>query len=89
MTALETRASCALLDLATSMPVDLMLKRADHLRTPDPYFSGLAGFVGSTLEQLHADMCSFELPLRTPNSVLSCHDAIRTPISIRSILTTF
>jgi len=33
-----------------------MLKDASELRSPDPYFSGAAGFVGSTLEALHDDM---------------------------------
>lgn len=48
-----------------------------NLRSPDPYFIGKAGFVGSTLEQLHEDMCKLELPVTVPDSVRRYHDAIR------------
>ena len=54
-----------------------MFKRADELHTPDPYFSGAAGFVGSGLEQLHDDMSRMELPQGVPDSVRRCHDALR------------
>jgi hypothetical protein len=33
-----------------------MLKEVQNLQSPDPYYSGAAGFIGSTLEQLHLDM---------------------------------
>jgi len=54
-----------------------MLKHHSNLRSPDPYFSGAAGFVGSTLEQLHQDMSRLQLPDVVPDSVRACHDAIR------------
>jgi hypothetical protein len=33
-----------------------MLKDVSKLSASDPFYSGAAGFVGSTLEQLHEDM---------------------------------
>jgi hypothetical protein len=54
-----------------------MLKDVQKLRSPDPYFSGEAGSVGSTLEQLHEDMRKLELPGYVPESVRWCHDAVR------------
>jgi hypothetical protein len=48
------------------------------LLAPDPYYSGSAGFVGSALEALHADMNSLELPDYVPESVGRAHDAIRS-----------
>jgi hypothetical protein len=54
-----------------------MLKDAHHLNSPDPYYGGTAGFVGSTLEDLHHDMSKLELPAVVPNSVRKCHDAVR------------
>jgi len=44
------------LEAAKRIGVSRMLKDASELRSPDPYFSGAAGFVGSTLEALHDDM---------------------------------
>ncbi len=54
-----------------------MLKDADNLRSPDPYYSGEAGFIGSTLEQLHQDMSRLELPEYVPHSVRRYHDGVR------------
>lgn len=54
-----------------------VLKNASDLTRPDPYFSGEAGFVGSTLQALHRDMCGFELPASLPDSVRRSHDAVR------------
>jgi hypothetical protein len=54
-----------------------MFKRADELHTPDHYFSGSAGFVGSGLEQLHDDMSRMELPDGVPDAVRRCHNALR------------
>ncbi|MCP4564158.1 MAG: hypothetical protein GY873_37450 [Bosea sp.] len=54
-----------------------MFKRADELHTPDPYFSGRAGFVGRGLEQLHDDMSRMDLPKDVPDAVRRCHDALR------------
>lgn len=54
-----------------------MLKPVNELLAPDPYFSGAAGFIGSSLEQLHADMRELELPTGVPAPVRRCHDAIR------------
>jgi hypothetical protein len=54
-----------------------VFKRLSDLNLPDPYFSGDAGFIGSSLEDLHADMCAFELPVALPESVRRSHDAIR------------
>jgi hypothetical protein len=54
-----------------------MIKDARSLRSPDPYYAGDAGFVGSTLEQLHEDMRKIELPIYVPDSVRRFHDAIR------------
>jgi hypothetical protein len=39
-----------------------MLKSVHKLRSPDPYFGGEVGAIGSTLEQLHEDMRRLELP---------------------------
>ncbi|WP_155046151.1 hypothetical protein [Paracoccus shanxieyensis] len=47
------------------------------LTKPDPYFSGDAGFIGSTLQDLHRDMRAFELPISLSDSVRRSHDAIR------------
>ena len=54
-----------------------MLKNVDDLLKADPYYAGTAGFVGSTLEQLHQDMSALELPHSVPDSVRRCHDALR------------
>ena len=54
-----------------------MLKDIRSLRAPDPYFTGEAGFVGSTLEQLHNDMRQVQLPDYVPERVRKCHDAVR------------
>ncbi|MBB6305025.1 hypothetical protein [Rhizobium leucaenae] len=54
-----------------------MLKSADNLTDPDPYFAGTAGFVGSTLQGLHSDMRAFELPETVPDSVRRAHNAVR------------
>lgn len=54
-----------------------MLKRLSDLQLPDPYFSGKAGFVGCTLQDLHVDMGAFELSASVPESVRRSHNAIR------------
>jgi hypothetical protein len=54
-----------------------MFRNAEQLRLPDPYYSGEAGFIGSTLEQLHEDMRALELPPGVPESVRRYHDGIR------------
>jgi hypothetical protein len=54
-----------------------MLKDARSLRLPDSYYSGEAGFVGSTIEQLHADMRGLELPESVPDGVRHVHTSIR------------
>lgn len=54
-----------------------MLKSVSDLTKPDPYFSGDAGFIGCTLQDLHRDMRAFELPTSLPDSVRRSHDAIR------------
>jgi len=54
-----------------------MFKDVDELTNPDPYFSGAAGFVGSTLQELHEDMRAFELPNTVPENVRRAHDAVR------------
>lgn len=54
-----------------------MLKDARHLRSPDPYFAGTAGFIGSTQEELHRDMSELELPAAVPDGVRRAHDAVR------------
>lgn len=54
-----------------------MLKDAHHLQAPDPYYAGTAGFIGSTLEELHRDMSKLELPATVPDGVRKCHDALR------------
>lgn len=54
-----------------------MLKSVSDLTKPDPYFSGDAGFIGCTLQDLHRDMRAFELPISLPDSVRRSHDAIR------------
>jgi hypothetical protein len=41
-----------------------MLKDMQNLRLPDPYYSGAAGFVGSTIEELHQDMAASPFPKR-------------------------
>ena len=54
-----------------------MFKSALNLTDPDPYFAGTAGFVGSTLLDLHKDMCAFELPEAVSESVRRAHNAVR------------
>jgi hypothetical protein len=54
-----------------------MLKDIHSLRSPDPYYTGEAGFVGSTLERLHDDMRKLELPDYVPESIRRSHDAVR------------
>ncbi len=54
-----------------------MLKGVDNLNSPDPYYGGTAGFVGSTIEALHQDMRELELPAAVPDSVRRSHDAVR------------
>jgi hypothetical protein len=54
-----------------------MLKDIHSLRLPDPFYSGEAGFVSSTLEQLHEDMSKVELPECVPKSVRRFHDGVR------------
>lgn len=54
-----------------------MLKDPQCLRLPDPYYSGEAGIIGSTLEMLHEDMRKLELPASVPEGVKRCHDGIR------------
>src|ERR1700744_498777 len=54
-----------------------MLKDAHKLISPDPYYDGSAGFVGSTLEALHEDMRALALPDYVPDPVRRCHDGIR------------
>lgn len=54
-----------------------MLKSVSDLTKPDPYFSGDAGFIGCTLQDLHRDMRAFELPTSLPDSVRRSHDAVR------------
>jgi hypothetical protein len=54
-----------------------MLKDVHSLRLPDPYYSGEAGFVGGSLEQLHHDMSKMELPKSVPESVRRFHDGLR------------
>jgi hypothetical protein len=53
-----------------------MLKNVRNL-SPDTYYSGAAGFIGSSLEALHRDMISLELPEYVPETVRRYHDAIR------------
>ena len=55
----------------------LVFKRLSDLNLPDPYFSGTAGFIGSTLEDLYADMRVFDLSVPLPDSVRRSHHAIR------------
>lgn len=57
--------------------MECMFKRVNELRTPDPYFAGAAGFIGSSLEDLYDDMCRLELPQDVPDTVRRCHDAVR------------
>lgn len=54
-----------------------MLKEVQNLQAPDPYYSGAAQFIGSTLEQLHQDVSELGLPAYVPDSVRRTHDAIR------------
>ena len=54
-----------------------MLKDARDLLSPDPYYTGAAGFIGSSLESLHGDMDALELPDYVPDEVRRPHDAIR------------
>ncbi|MHC2284013.1 hypothetical protein ACVI1J_010483 [Bradyrhizobium diazoefficiens] len=54
-----------------------MLKEGRNLLSPDPYYAGSAGFVGSTLEALHGDMSVLALPDYVPESVRRSHDGIR------------
>jgi hypothetical protein len=55
-----------------------MLKHVQQLRLPDPYYSGEAGAIGSTLEQLHRDMSKLDLPASVPDVVRRYHDGIRS-----------
>lgn len=59
-----------------------MLKDIYSLRSPDPYYSGDAGCVGSTLEQLHQDMSKLGLPEYVPESVRRCHDGVRNAYTL-------
>ena len=54
-----------------------MLKDVNELRTPDPYFSGAVGVIGSAIETLHSDMRKCELPTNVPEGVRRSHDALR------------
>src|SRR4051794_33549043 len=54
-----------------------MLKDVSSLRLPDPYYSGEAGLIGSTIEQLHQDMRRLGLPASVPPSVRRYHDGLR------------
>src|SRR5580704_14030153 len=54
-----------------------MLKNIHSLHAPDPYYSGEAGFAGSTLGQLHQDMSKVELPESVPEAVRRFHDGVR------------
>lgn len=54
-----------------------MLKDGRNLLTPDPYYAGSAGFVGSTLEALHGDMSTLALPDYVLETLRRCHDGIR------------
>ena len=54
-----------------------MLKYAQDLLKPDPYYSGEAGFVGSSMERLHDDMLRLDLPITVPKEVRLSHDAVR------------
>ena len=54
-----------------------MLKDVRSLCEPDPYYSGAAGFVGGTIEQLHLDMDRLELPAYVPENVRRVHDGVR------------
>jgi hypothetical protein len=54
-----------------------MFRDVDHIRRPDPYYSGAAGFVGPTLEKLHQDMSALGLPPDVPDSVRRSHDSVR------------
>lgn len=59
-----------------------MLKDIQKLRSPDPYFSGEAGSIGSALEQLHEDMQKLELPECVPESVRRWAQAVAEPGAI-------
>lgn len=54
-----------------------MLKSLKDLPFPDPFYSGAVGFIGRTLEELHADMHKLDLPTNAPKNVCKLHDAIR------------
>ena len=54
-----------------------LLKRAQDLLKPDPYYSGKAGFVGSSMERLHDDMLRLDLPITVPKEVRLSHGAVR------------
>lgn len=54
-----------------------MLKRAEDLTRADPYFGGIVGFVGSSLEELYLDMVGCDIPETAPQSVRRAHDAVR------------
>jgi len=53
------------------------MKNVEDLATPDPYFAGNAGIVGSTLQNLHSDMAKFDLPDTVPEPVRRMHDSVR------------
>lgn len=57
--------------------MESMFKRTDELHTPDPYFSGAAGFIGCSLEELHGDMRELGLPVEVPDTVRRCHNGVR------------
>jgi hypothetical protein len=52
-----------------------MLKDVRDLLSQDPYYA--AGFIGSSMEALHADMSSLELPEYVPKAVRRYHNGIR------------
>lgn len=54
-----------------------MLKEITALRSPDSYYSGKAGFLGCTIEDLRRDMSRLELAGHVPESVRRSHDAVR------------
>jgi len=54
-----------------------MLKNVRDLLSPDPYYAGTAGFIGSSLESLHSDVSLLNLPDYVPEPVRHFHDAVR------------
>jgi hypothetical protein len=53
------------------------MKAIDTLTDADPYFAGSAGFIGASLNDLHADMVKLELPAAVPTNIRRVHDAVR------------